>query len=169
MRLVLGRRNITKLIRICFLKGIIPYCCSCITCNTPHGSGKAAARYSYRTSAEEQSVSVLRRAVPLCRWQVWCRRDCPGFTHAANLAEERGGQCSVPQELMAALVIHNSYSQINLIMGSPISTPPLKGTRRNIIYVAYFWVLVHLHWWAGMTVTAVWETGGTNVPGDCFV
>lgn len=138
MRLVLGKRNIKKLIRICFLKGIIPYCCSCITCNTQHGLGKAAARYSYRTSAEEQSVSVLRRAVLLCRWQVWCRRDCSGSAHAANLAEEHGGQCSMPQELMAVLIIHNSYSQINLIMGSPISTPPLKGTRRNIIYFAYF-------------------------------
>lgn len=62
MRLVLGKMSIKKLIRICFLKRIIPYCCWCITCNAQRGSGEAVARYSYRTSAEEQSVSVLRIA-----------------------------------------------------------------------------------------------------------
>lgn len=80
MRLVLGKMNIKKLIRICFLKCIIPYCCWCITCKAQHGSGKTVARYSYRTSAEEQRVSVLCRAVAP-RWrEIWCNGNSPGCT-----------------------------------------------------------------------------------------
>ena len=78
-----------------------------------------------------------------------------------------GGQCILSQELRVALIIQTSQGQINLIVGSPILTLPLKGTWRNTV------CLPEHSFGAGtpptMPPTPACEPGGTSVPSHWLV
>lgn len=171
MMLVLGKMSIKKFMRICFLKRIISYCCWCTTCNAQHGSGKAVARYSYRTSAEEQRVSVLRRAAAP-RWrEIWCNSSSPGYSLTCSTpCIKCGGQCSLSHRLRAALIFHNSQGQISVIVGTPILKLCLKGTWRNTVcltkhsFGAGTPPTIVVTAWGRSVPTLPCEPGGTSVP-----